>query len=104
MTFLYPTRECSHAFVIIISLVLIRVRTLTVFTDGSKIESGVASTFCAMESGGVLVNEAHCTLDNNNFAYHAELYALDWVESQKKHVKSFPDNLSSLQAIHTFRT
>ena len=56
MTSLHPVRECSHAFVNISPTYFSYSDSLTVFIDGSKTESGVALSFCVVESG-VLLNE-----------------------------------------------
>lgn len=45
------------------------------FSDSSRIEAGVGATFCGMKCG-VVNYVLTCRLDNNNYVFPAELFAI----------------------------
>lgn len=106
---IHPARETSHFQVNTTPNTHIPSNSITLYTDGSRTNTGVAAAFCVME-GGEVIHRWACRLGNNNTVYQAELYAilqaLDWCQSQtvNSRFKIYSDSLSSLQAIQAHRT
>lgn len=81
----------------------------SIYTDGSKTNEGVASSFCVVE-GTNIIDEWSCRLGDTNSVFQAELYAIKqaliWLDKNYKNniTYIFTDSLSSLQAIFKIKS
>lgn len=106
---LHPAEETSHFQVNPAKHSYSPTRHHTIFTDGSRTESGVAAAFCTME-GSTVTHEWACRIGDDNSVYQAELFAilqaLEWLVDSKSNTiyYLYSDCLSGLQAIFQHKT